>query len=378
VAGRERVLGAFDPGGARSIGAVVSYDSILIRDHWFELTEADWWRKGFGEPEQELAWMGDVLEESGLDWIRISPSVSRTARERQRFERRSDGLYRIDPVEGREEFIVPPVPGGGNTRIGRDVKFDLQALPRSRADVDVLVSLEKPFDRGAFLAEGGHDTAEAARKGLDVALYGAVHSPLYELYNYLGYEGMMILIAEAPALAGYMAERILCNAKGSIERMAAMEVDAVWIEECFTDQISPAAFRGLNLPGVKELAEHVRKSGLLSVYYYCGDPCDRMDLILEIGADALHFEESKKGFRIDISEVAARVDGCCVLFGNLDSVGILQDASAACLEQEVKRQLAAGRRNGGRFVMSTGSPVTPQTPVERVRLYTDLVHNLEG
>ena len=38
----------------------------------------------------------------------------------------------------------------------------------------------------------------------------------------------------------------------------------------------------------------------------------------------------------------------------------------------------AGRKNGGRFVMSLGSPVTPETPVARVRLYTDLVHELGG
>ncbi|MHC4884357.1 MAG: hypothetical protein ACYTGH_04655 [Planctomycetota bacterium] len=43
------------------------------------------------------------------------------------------------------------------------------------------------------------------------------------------------------------------------------------------------------------------------------------------------------------------------------------------LETEVARQLAAGRRNRGRFIMSTGSPVTPDTPVARVQQYADLV-----
>jgi uroporphyrinogen-III decarboxylase len=46
------------------------------------------------------------------------------------------------------------------------------------------------------------------------------------------------------------------------------------------------------------------------------------------------------------------------------------------LRAEIARQIAAGRRNGGRFVLSLGSPVTPGTPMERVRRYCDLAHEL--
>lgn len=46
------------------------------------------------------------------------------------------------------------------------------------------------------------------------------------------------------------------------------------------------------------------------------------------------------------------------------------------LHAELARQIAAGRRNNGRFIMSLGSPVNPETPVERVRLYCDLVPEL--
>ena len=41
------------------------------------------------------------------------------------------------------------------------------------------------------------------------------------------------------------------------------------------------------------------------------------------------------------------------------------------VEAEITRQIEAGRRHGGRFVMSTGSPVTPETPVDRVAFYCD-------
>jgi len=115
-----------------------------------------------------------------------------------------------------------------------------------------------------------------------------------------------------------------------------------------------------------------------SVYYYCGDPNDRFDEILATGADALHFEEGKKGFTIDINDVARRVDGRHVVFGNLDAIGILEHGSEGMLRSAIRRQLDAGHRNGNRFVMSTGSPITPGTPVERVRRYTDLVRGFVG
>lgn len=76
--------------------------------------------------------------------------------------------------------------------------------------------------------------------------------------------------------------------------------------------------------------------------------------------------------RLDIADIAAKIDGRCVLFGNIDAIGVLQDGSEDDLRREIARQATAGRRNGNRFVLSTGSPITPGTPVERVRLYTDL------
>ena len=64
------------------------------------------------------------------------------------------------------------------------------------------------------------------------------------------------------------------------------------------------------------------------------------------------------------------------MLGNLDAIGVLQDASESRLRAEIVRQIAAGRRDNGRFIMSLGSPVTPQTPISRVRFHSDLVHEL--
>ncbi|MGC8805696.1 MAG: uroporphyrinogen decarboxylase family protein, partial [Candidatus Ratteibacteria bacterium] len=159
---------------------------------------------------------------------------------------------------------------------------------------------------------------------------------------------------------------------GRVQHYISCGAELIWIEECMTDMISPSAFERFNLPYLKKLIDAIRVAGGKSIYYYCGNPWDRMDKILQAGADAIAFEEGKKNFQIDIEKVVDVVDGRCTVFGNLDAINLLPHAEERQLKQEIKRQLKAGVKNKRKFVMSLGSPVTPETSVERVRLYCDL------
>ena len=115
---------------------------------------------------------------------------------------------------------------------------------------------------------------------------------------------------------------------------------------------------------------------MLSIYYYCGNPNDRLDLLLDSGADALSLEEGKKGFVIDIMDLAGKIDGRVALVGNFDAVHLMEKGGDDEVRAEVARQLEAGRRNGGRFIFGYGSPITPGTTTDRVQLVADMVHQL--
>lgn len=218
---------------------------------------------------------------------------------------------------------------------------------------------------------------EILNKNLDLMIYSQITSPVTSFYDLWGYMGMMILIADNEKLAFYAGQRYLYNVIQQIRRAAAIGAKAIWIEETLTDQIHPDTFMNLNVPLLKECVQEIHNCGLKSIYYYCGNPMDpgRFDHILDVGADAVHFEESKKNFQIDIEDVVAKVNGRCTVFGNLDSIGILQNGTDEELISEIRRQMKAGRQNEGRFIMSTGSPVTPQTSVERVKRYADIVRD---
>lgn len=373
---RDRITRVLSGGRSDRIAVVSAYETIWYRDHWRELEHVPWWYHGSGDPRMELAWARSASAATGIEWLSVGGAVPRRERARVRYEPDGEAVRRVDMHTGARTRLDPPRRSGVGTGVAWPVHPGDPALPASEAEVDALIPAAEPFDSAAFVAEGRHDAAASVRKGTDLYLYGHVSSPVWSLYSVLGYEGMMLLMGADPDLAAYAADRLLHNAVERIRGLAALSVDGVWIEECLTDQISRRLFAEVNLPVLRRLVEAIRRAGLCSVYYYCGNPAGRLDLILEAGADGLHLEEGKKGFQIDIAEVCRRVDGRCGVFGNLDSVWVLQEGSEEQIAAEVRRQVEAGDRNGGRFVMSTGSPITPETSLDRVRFYTRCVREL--
>ena len=280
-------------------------------------------------------------------------------------------------MTGREERLSQP-------RIGGWPESDAVAshhpfhLADTEQEIDCLIPLSPDFDPDRATAEGQQDLANRLLEEFGRELYPIRHvsAPLLATYELWGFEGMMTMIAERPGLVVHASRRLLEQRRQTIRRAVFLGAEALWIEDCLTDLISPKAFASLHLPFLQQLVEATRDAGLKSIHYFCGDPSGKWDYLLSAGADALALEESKKGFVIDIEEAVARVAGRCTVLGNLDALGVLQEGTPEQLRAEIARQIAAGRRNGSRFIMSLGSPVTPDTPVERVRLYCDLVHEL--
>jgi len=58
-------------------------------------------------------------------------------------------------------------------------------------------------------------------------------------------------------------------------------------------------------------------------------------------------------------------------------VGVIEQGSDAELEGEVARQVQAGRRARG-FLVSPASPITPATPLSRVRCFIDVAREAGG
>ena len=360
-------------GGADEIPAVICYEGIFARDHWSQLTTYPWWYREAPDIDRQLLWRRAVAERIGQDWFHLPSFYSQAERRELSLEVRPEGVYRVNQRSGEEvELVEPPI--GGWTTTGGLAPIGPRRLPETAGEIDELIpepSLDRPDrSRGDLAARLLHEF------GAEWFPFSYISAPLWDCYSLWGFEGMMTLIASRPDLVAYACQRTLDLRICAVREAASLGVAGLWIEDCLTDMISPAAFDALNVRTLAPLVEEIRSLGMKSIHYYCGNPTGKWELILSAGADAIALEEGKKGCTIDIEDVVERVQGRRVILGNLDAIGVLQDGSEAQLRAEVARQIAAGRRNGSRFIMSLGSPITPATPVDRVRRYCEMVREL--
>lgn len=376
MTGREKIEAAFAPDGSSEFGAVIPYEGIFIRDHCDSLTRCPWWLAYSPDLEQRLVWHREVIERIGQDWFGLPWFLPRSERAVLALVEEPDGVVLIDQRSGRRQPIEPPRKSGWSAADG--VESVANRVPEDADEIDEAIPVEAMFELEYAFEDGVDDLARrlTAEFGDTHVTHAQVNSPLWSTYGLWGFEGMMESIATRPDLVARACNRLLTNAVRNVAVLARLGADIVWVEECLTDTISPDAYARLNAPCLRVLFDTIRSAGMRSIYYYCGDPRPHWNQIVTLGMDALALEESKKGFRIDIAEVAQRVDGRFTLLGNLDAVGVLADADEVALKAEIRRQVAAGRRNRSRFVVSLGSPVTPETSIDRIRLFCDFAHDV--
>lgn len=377
MTGREKIIGAFSKDGTKEIPVVICYERIFVRDHWRQLTNLPWYACYLPDIDIQIKWNEDVIANINQNWFIVFPFDSRTEREHVAVKFYQDSIVLINTEKNTERMINrPKVAGWSVSGPVQSVKID--KIPETLEEMEEILP-EKPekFDRDDFINQGYTDLASALiEKFPDKMPFAHVSSPLWRMYGIVGFEGMMTMMVTQPELIQYACESFLDIEMYRAQQYIACGAQVLWIEECLTDMISPAAFDTFNVPYLKKLISFIRECGGKSVYYYCGNPWDRMEKILQAGADAIAFEEGKKIFQIDIEKVVDIVDGKCTVFGNLDAINVLPCATEQQLKQEIERQIKAGIKNKRKFVMSIGSPVTPETPVERVRLYWEIAREI--
>jgi uroporphyrinogen-III decarboxylase len=213
----------------------------------------------------------------------------------------------------------------------------------------------------------------AKRCGKEQIIYTGAGAPFWLMYGQIGFEGMMTALYDAPDMVVELMDALLEFTLQDAQSFRDAGGDIVRIEECLAsaDMISPRLYERYALPYEEKLCSALRRMGFKVILYFCGDVLPRLPYVRQLPIDALIVEESKKDFVIDMGSVrqAAGPDLC--LFGNVDAYDVLLKATPAGLQAEVQRQIdAAGRQ--GRFVMATGSPVTLDTPSDRVDLFSRL------
>ncbi|HBN83420.1 MAG TPA: hypothetical protein DDZ89_06205 [Clostridiales bacterium] len=375
--GKDKMLAALSKEGTPEIPAVICYEGIFIRDHWDELSSYPWWYQFETDIDKQISWRHEVMERIDQDWTSLPTFYSNEEQSQTRIELCNDEVYLVNSITSTNRKLTKPHKSGWNPNGGVQ-SLKPKNIIQTKDDIDQLIYPVDLTYPERFAKEGRNSLSKLLLKNSGSSLFPIVHisSPLWYCYQIWGFEGMMLALADHLELIRYACEKFLEQRFVDIKIAKALGAQGIWVEECFTDMISPEHFKEINVPLITQMTEAIRAEGMSSIYYYCGNPADRLDLILSCQADAISLEESKKGFHIDIDDVVDYVSGRCTVLGNLDTYDVLEKGTPEQLEHEVKRQIKAGKRNHGRFIMSLGSPVTPDTSVSRVRLYCDMVHEL--
>ncbi len=376
MTGREKILAALSPAGTPHAPIVLCYPEIFMRDQWEHITREPWWMMHTGDDvEVGIRVSRDLQAVTGEDRVRLWQSPPH--RDRGKF--RIEGLdattaRKIDLATGQVEILRRPPKGGFVSQ--KDAGLGVAPVITSREQIDELLPLP-PEETAATLADGRDERPRRTVRELGEYMpWTQINTPFDPLPYIWGFDGLMMACCDSPELVEYGAQRSLAVNLRKVATWRLLGAELLWIQECMTDQISPAQYRRFNLPYLQQLTAAIRRAGMYGIYYYCGNPNDRLELLLESGAHALALEESKKGFDIDVAEIAAKVDGRMALLGNLDAMVLLERGPVSAIRTEVARQLSAGRRNSGRFIIGIGSPVTPDTPLAHLRAVADAVHEL--
>ncbi len=366
---------ALSPQGTPEIPVVICYEDLFTRDHWDQLTDAPWWFFYESDLDRQMYWRKNAVEKIGLDWFELprNDPCSEDNRKHFRIAKQGDAVFQIDTRTGEKEKLIKP----HWSHLKRNLSSDIDRMPKNLSDIDTAVE--------AAMRTGIHRKDELPHRLAErlTDTYGLTHFPVTRLtpplagvFYLFGYEAAMMMIAAQPDLIDHACSLLYEGNRDDITKAARIGAAGIWIQDTFTDMIRPEDFERFNAKYLRRTAEAIRARNMKSIYYFCGNPEGKWTSMLSLGTDALAFEESKKGFTIDIESLAERVAGKYTLFGNLDALDVLPNASLDRLKSEIEKQIQAGRKNGNRFVMSIGSPVTPGTPACRVKQYVDLARLL--
>ena len=196
-------------------------------------------------------------------------------------------------------------------------------------------------------------------------------------HGIIGFENGLVALKENP---DFMAELTYRLYEALLPRMNALRISGAdgYIGSetyCSCDLISPETYKDIIYPAQKMFYTETKKAGLYSFVYYCGEILPIIEYICELGADGLFVEEPKKNYRLEISEIYKRVNGRMTVFGNLDSVDILQKGTKEAVKAETIRQISVCGGGKGKFIMANGCPVSFSTPIENVKEMIDTAKN---
>jgi len=367
---KERVHAALEGKPVDRTPVTSLYHFLYHCDRFQELSgRPQWelWKWKYAEPQEHLQTYRALVETAPFELLQPQGAPSREARDTiEVVERDGEAVLH----DRRRDTWAPRRARSGHAW---DDTANETRYVFDRQDADERIKLTRAED---LIASGTTDYARAAVEALGrehFILTGGVVGTMWACQGHVGLTNLFALLIEEPDLIEYMSAKLLEQNIEIIRQLAAVGGDAIYVDDAVAtcDMISVAHYERFCLPHMGEMVREIHSLGHKAIVLYFGGIADRLEQIASLGADGLSMETSMKGYVNDLGSIADAIGDRVSLFGNLDPIGVLQNGTDAQLQAEVRRQAEAGKQARG-FIMCTGSPITPGTPVARVRRFLEM------
>lgn len=367
---KERVHASLEGREVERSPVTVTYNMLYQQDHFAELTGRPQWEQWlwrYAHPDAHVALYREILAKAPFELLQPQWCPSREDRENTRLVERN-GRHFVHNT--KHDTLMPTETISGHPT---DDRYNETQHLRDEAEAREKITLTRAQD---LIAAGHNDYVEAivAAMGDDhFIISGGVAGVLWMAHFQVGLTNLLAMVVQQPEFVDYLCARCLEQNVEHIRLFAAAGGDAIYIDDAMatSDVISVPHYERFCLPAMIEMVREVHRLGHRAIVIYSGGVMDRLEQIASIGADGFAMETAMKGYVNDIGQIAEQIGRRVTLFGNIDPIGVLQNGSDWLLKQEVERQHAAGAKARG-FILCTGSPITPQTPLARVRRFLEL------
>jgi len=160
---------------------------------------------------------------------------------------------------------------------------------------------------------------------------------------------------------------------GVIDRLAALNVDALWLSDDYGSQkgllMSPSQWRRFIKPRLQAIVQMVHEKGFSFILHSDGAITDIIPEIIEIGVDVLHPVQSEC---IDVLEVKKRYGARFTIFGGVGSQRTILAETPDKIKRHV-RKVCKKLGKGGGFILCPGIQISRVVPFENVLAFIDAV-----
>ncbi len=238
-------------------------------------------------------------------------------------------------------------------------------------------------DRGP-LAEGGipeymfraFDLVKA-RAGAGLSIHGSAYSPLTHFFELFGYQAALVALVEDPGKVHATLDRLTESVIAWALALTARGADAIDLSSAFVAApfLSRRMYREFVVPHERRVNEAIQNAGGIVYTHTCGRIADRLDLLSETGTNGIDTLDPPPLGNCDIAQAKAAVGSRLFLKGNMNSVALLQYATAGEVRAEATRPLRIGKPGAG-YILSTACSVAPRVEPWKLELLAPLADEI--